>query len=283
MIRAKNYETIFNAVNTADSPPFFHYFTKAGRRPLHSVEGCSGPQMSKYVLGHIPQDIVVLWNMIYERWALRTAGRRVLSLAVVSLFTLRLDSPDPSRFLSLSVINHTACSASDDNSLYCTGWAKKTAPNFSCNNFGKYGPILIMFSLLHSQMNLKMARLKSTTSPQICCCTTLWKNTLACLQREGVKFIEPDMWPPNSPDLNPVDYAVWGALQEMVHRQRRFTSVDELKTAIVTEWQKLSQRFINRAINQWRRRLECVVQQQGAHIKHCFWTSLSLCLTLMTS
>jgi len=34
-----------------------------------------------------------------------------------------------------------------------TGWAKKTAPNFSCNNFGKYGPILIMFSLLQSQMN----------------------------------------------------------------------------------------------------------------------------------
>ena len=30
---------------------------------------------------------------------------------------------------------------------------QKTAPKFSCNNFGKYGPILIMFSLLHSQMN----------------------------------------------------------------------------------------------------------------------------------
>ena len=59
-------------------------------------------------------------------------------------------------------------------------------------------------------------------------------------------------------------FAVWGALQEMVYHQRRFTSVDELKTVIVTEWQKLSQRFINRAINQWRRRLECVVQQQGA-------------------
>ena len=55
------------------------------------------------------------------------------------------------------------------------GGPKKTAPNFSCNNFGKYGPILIMFSLLHSQMNWKKARLKSTTSPQICCCTTLWK------------------------------------------------------------------------------------------------------------
>ena len=55
------------------------------------------------------------------------------------------------------------------------GGPKKTAPNFSCNNFGKYGPILIMFSLLHSQMNWRKARLKSNTSPQICCCTTLWK------------------------------------------------------------------------------------------------------------
>jgi len=33
-------------------------------------------------------------------------------------------------------------------------------------------------------------------------------------QRENVSFIEPQMWPPNSPDLNPVDHAVWGALQQ---------------------------------------------------------------------
>jgi len=30
----------------------------------------------------------------------------------------------------------------------------------------------------------------------------------------------------------------------------------------------MSQRFIDRAIGQWRRRLECVVQQQGGHIEH---------------
>jgi len=23
----------------------------------------------------------------------------------------------------------------------------------------------------------------------------------------------PDMWPPNSPDLNPVDYAIWSIIQ----------------------------------------------------------------------
>ena len=42
------------------------------------------------------------------------------------------------------------------------------------------------------------------------------RNTINFLHQENVTFIEPDMWPPNSPDLNPVDYAVWGALQQNV-------------------------------------------------------------------
>jgi len=42
------------------------------------------------------------------------------------------------------------------------------------------------------------------------------KNTINYLKMENVSFIEPQMWPPNSPDLNPVDYAVWGALQQQI-------------------------------------------------------------------
>ena len=30
-------------------------------------------------------------------------------------------------------------------------------------------------------------------------------------------FIEPLMGPPNSPDINPVDYAIWGALRQRVY------------------------------------------------------------------
>ena len=50
-----------------------------------------------------------------------------------------------------------------------------------------------------------------------------------------------DMWPPNSPDLNPVDYAVLGTLQQLVYQHRSFTSVAELKQAIINAWQELSQ------------------------------------------
>jgi len=44
--------------------------------------------------------------------------------------------------------------------------------------------------------------------------------------------------------------------------------VDQLKQGIVEDWNKLSQRFINRSIDEWRGRLTRVVQQQGGHIEH---------------
>jgi len=38
------------------------------------------------------------------------------------------------------------------------------------------------------------------------------KHTVAFLQKSVPDFIEPSNWPPNSPDLNPADYSIWGAL-----------------------------------------------------------------------
>lgn len=95
-------------------------------------------------------------------------------------------------------------------------------------------------------------------------------STVAFLQREKIHFIEPHAWPPNSPDINPVDYAVWGALQQRVYLRRKFESVDELKRVLTLEWGRLSQNFINQSIAEWRQRLQTVVQNSGAHIEHLF-------------
>jgi len=94
------------------------------------------------------------------------------------------------------------------------------------------------------------------------------RDTLRYLQRNSVVFIKPDMWPPNSPDLNSVDYTVWGTLQQLVYKHRSLTSIAELKQAIVNAWQQLSQGFIDKSVNEWRRRLEGVVQQNGGHIEY---------------
>ena len=44
--------------------------------------------------------------------------------------------------------------------------------------------------------------------------------------------------------------------------------MQELKRAIVTAWQQLSQAFLKRSISEWRRRLENVTQCNCGHIEH---------------
>ena len=44
--------------------------------------------------------------------------------------------------------------------------------------------------------------------------------------------------------------------------------MEELKRVTVTEWHKLSQRFIDNSINEWHRRLEAVIKNGGGHIEH---------------
>jgi len=80
------------------------------------------------------------------------------------------------------------------------------------------------------------------------------------------EFIEPENWPPNSPDLNPVDYVVWGALQQMVYR-RKISDTDQLKRALIVCWAQLSQDTLNRAIDQLPKRLMMVIKAKGAHVE----------------
>ena len=97
------------------------------------------------------------------------------------------------------------------------------------------------------------------------------KNAINFLRQENVNFIEPDMWPPNSCDLNTVDYAIWGALQEKVYLRRKFTTVEQLKLAIIEECRNWGSDLLTcSSINEWRRRLEKLVEKQGGHIEHDF-------------
>jgi len=54
----------------------------------------------------------------------------------------------------------------------------------------------------------------------------------------------------------------------MVYQRRQFTTINQLKQAIVTVYGKLLQRFVDRAIGEWRLRLEWVVPSQDEQIEH---------------
>jgi hypothetical protein len=93
------------------------------------------------------------------------------------------------------------------------------------------------------------------------------RETVELLQRETPDLITPDLWPPNSPDLNPVDYRIWGFMQERVYR-RPVNSVEELKKRLLEVWSKMEQCVVDEAIDQWRIRLNACVNANGKHFEH---------------
>ena len=79
------------------------------------------------------------------------------------------------------------------------------------------------------------------------------------LRHETPDFITPDLWPPTTPNLNPVDYEVWGVMQEHVY-QKPVRDVDELKQRLIETWSGIQQSVIDQATDQWRDRLNACVK-----------------------
>ena len=90
------------------------------------------------------------------------------------------------------------------------------------------------------------------------------KDTVALLERETPAFITPLQWPPNSPDLNPVDYKIWSALEERVYKTR-VRDVAHLRERLREEWAVFEQGIIDRAVQQWRVRLRACIRVEGGH------------------
>ena len=75
------------------------------------------------------------------------------------------------------------------------------------------------------------------------------RETVALLAAETPDFISPQQWPPNIPDLNPVDYAIWGVLQERVYRCA-IRDVSHLKERLVEELHRFDQKSIDASVSQ---------------------------------
>uniref|UniRef100_A0A914EGM9 Tc1-like transposase DDE domain-containing protein n=1 Tax=Acrobeloides nanus TaxID=290746 RepID=A0A914EGM9_9BILA len=75
-----------------------------------------------------------------------------------------------------------------------------------------------------------------------------------------------DEWPASSPDLNPLDYAIWSILKAQVNAEAH-NSVKSLKQAITEAFENLDQGMINRAIDDWPRRLDAVIASNGGHFE----------------
>ena len=93
------------------------------------------------------------------------------------------------------------------------------------------------------------------------------RATVEYLCQATPEFMSPDLWPPNSPDLNLVDYRIWGCVQERVY-QKPICDVDQLKQHLVEVWSDMQQTVVDAAIGEWRKRFRAWVCAKGHHFEH---------------
>ena len=74
------------------------------------------------------------------------------------------------------------------------------------------------------------------------------------------------MWPPASPDLNPLDFNVWSMLETEASAAPHDT-VETLKASLKKSWAKIPQEKLCVSVESFRGRLEKIVKANGGHIE----------------
>ena len=116
----------------------------------------------------------------------------------------------------------------------CTSWnqglrSTVLLPEYSSSKYVSAGYPLCFRGLL--RFSARLPRWGISTS-------CMWHMSPCCRERETPEFIPREIWPPNSPDLNLVDYSICGMLQERVYHSR-IHDVNELKERLLSEWRLL--------------------------------------------
>jgi transposase len=90
------------------------------------------------------------------------------------------------------------------------------------------------------------------------------KKTQEWLSRSGFSVLD---WPPQSPDLNPIEH-LWGELKRRVRKRRKLpSSLPELWDVVQEEWELIPTDFCQKLISSMPSRVEDVIRAKGSHTR----------------
>ena len=101
-------------------------------------------------------------------------------------------------------------------------------------------------------------------------CASFTAATRKCnnLRDRGHSYELPDLWLPNSPDLNPVDWKNWSS--ESTTQKCKMWMI----WGMIDVWVGVEQSVIDDSIDQWRRRLHACIRAKGGHFEYSLWQKL---------
>lgn len=94
------------------------------------------------------------------------------------------------------------------------------------------------------------------------------RSTIAfCDRHFRGRYWGKDMWPSNSPDLNPLDFSIWALLMQRLGK-RRYRSIKKLRSALKRAWKSISLPELKQIVRNLRKRLEACVSVNGDNFEH---------------
>ena len=94
------------------------------------------------------------------------------------------------------------------------------------------------------------------------------KTTMAVCEELFPNVWDKDVWPSNSPDLNPMDYSIWSILEKKACSTRHNT-VDSLKRALKKAWTEITIEQLASIIDNFPKRLRACISASGGHFEKC--------------
>ena len=93
------------------------------------------------------------------------------------------------------------------------------------------------------------------------------KATIAWLDANIKYYIPPEDWPPNSPDLSPIEN-VWSIMATAVYADPESQSLQALKHGLRKAWKSISLSTLQNLISPMPNRLKAVIKNNGDTIPY---------------
>ena len=76
-----------------------------------------------------------------------------------------------------------------------------------------------------------------------------------------------DMWSPNSPDMNPMDYSVWSIVEQMISGIP-YNNIETLKVALLRAWDEITVEQLKTIIQNFPKQLRACIKVNGSNFEY---------------
>ncbi|EYC38951.1 hypothetical protein Y032_0685g1523 [Ancylostoma ceylanicum] len=93
------------------------------------------------------------------------------------------------------------------------------------------------------------------------------KTTINFLETKIGCFLTKDFWPSNSPDLNPLDFSVWGFMEDQL-RSKNVKNLEDLRRELIEIWNNIDVNYLRHTSDSMKRRIDACIKADGGHFEN---------------